>query len=52
MKDKILNKKVSGWLNINAVDKEKIYSVSLESLKTKNIKLIEKRLENSLELIK
>ena len=35
-----------------AVDKEKIYSVSLESLKTKNIKLIEKRLENSLELIK
>ena len=25
MKDKILNKKVSGWLNINAVDKEKIY---------------------------
>lgn len=25
MKDKILNKKVSGWLNINAVDKERIY---------------------------
>ncbi len=34
------------------VKKEKIYIVSLESLKTKNIKLIEKRLENSLELIK